>query len=67
MANVRITGTQRCVECGQFIADKMLPACHLHFEPLNEFGPEVCEWHCWKCVEQNMGVQASCAIRGLNR
>lgn len=50
MADVSITGTQRCSECGRFIADRQLPISRLHFEPLNEFGPEVIEWTCPPCV-----------------
>lgn len=47
---VRVAQTQRCISCGKFIADDMLQACELHYEPLNEFGPEVIEWHCWRCL-----------------
>ena len=49
MATVRISGTQRCIDCGKFIADQNLPISKLHYEPLNEFGPEVIEWHCHRC------------------
>jgi hypothetical protein len=29
----------------------------LHFEPLNEFGPEVIEWTCKRCVENHSEVR----------
>lgn len=48
---IRITGTQRCAECGRFIADRHLPFSRLRYVPLNEFGPEVIEWTCLRCAE----------------
>ncbi len=52
MAHVRITKTPRCVDCGRFIANRDFPISRLHYEPLNEFGPEVIEWTCPPCVER---------------
>lgn len=42
----------RCAECGKFIADTDLERSRFEHEPLNEFGPEVSEWVCFRHMEQ---------------
>ena len=44
----------RCVGCGQFIgyADIDAGLCRFDFEPDSHFGPEVADWSCPKCSEQ---------------
>lgn len=42
----------KCVYCGRFIshADMQTGEALFSFEPLSEFGPEVSEWTCRRCV-----------------
>lgn len=47
----------KCAECGKFIPyDDMVsvpPAAKFFFEPESEFGREICEWVCAKCVKKD--------------
>jgi len=40
----------RCADCGKFIGHADLPESRHYFEPLNEYGAEVSEWTCPRCV-----------------
>jgi hypothetical protein len=42
----------KCAECGSFIGYREIDASEArhHFEPLSEFGPEVSEWICGRCI-----------------
>jgi hypothetical protein len=44
----------KCAVCGQYISHEAISAGQAkhHFEPLNEFGPEISEWVCSLC-DQN--------------
>jgi hypothetical protein len=45
----------RCCGCGHFLSyDEMAEGggAHCDFTPLNEFGPEVIDWTCRRCVEK---------------
>jgi hypothetical protein len=42
--------TVKCVSFGKFVSYSDMDEAKLRFEPLNEFGPEVVEWTCSRCV-----------------
>ena len=45
--------TAKCDCCGKFLSyDEMEDGARFYFEPLNEFGPEVIEWTCLKCIQK---------------
>lgn len=54
----------KCIACGKFIADADLDKGHFHHEPLSHFGPEVKEWTCAACVEDERRVDELTAEHG---
>lgn len=49
----------RCEGCGKFIGFNDCERSVCDFTPLNEFGPEVVEWTCRRCLEQSRAINAS--------
>ena len=53
-----------CDYCGKFMSyAEMEPGggATFYFEPLNEFGPEVAEWTCKRCNEQQINRSSGSA------
>lgn len=46
-----------CAACGRYMsyADMQSGAAQCYFEPLSEFGPEVIEWTCARCLGGAIG------------
>ena len=47
--------TLKCAACGKFIPYSQMGedgGARFHFVPDNEFGPEVAEWTCARCMEK---------------
>jgi hypothetical protein len=41
----------KCVECGKFVPyNEMKDGAIFYHEPDNEYGPEVNEWTCHRCI-----------------